>query len=82
MIKTTLIIQGMSCGMCEAHINDVIRRNFVVKKVASSHKKKRAEIISEQELDAQKLKEVIGATGYAVESISTESYEKKHWFGK
>ena len=32
MIKTTLKIDGMMCGMCEAHMNDVIRKNFKVKK--------------------------------------------------
>ena len=33
MIKTTLTIDGMMCGMCESHMNDVIRKNFTVKKV-------------------------------------------------
>jgi copper chaperone CopZ len=32
MIKTTIGIDGMMCGMCESHINDVIRREFKVKK--------------------------------------------------
>lgn len=32
MIKTTLKIDGMMCGMCESHMNDVIRKNFKVKK--------------------------------------------------
>ena len=26
MIKTTLKIDGMMCSMCEAHINEVIRK--------------------------------------------------------
>ena len=39
MIKTTVKVDGMMCGMCEAHINDAIRRNFNVKKVKSSHSK-------------------------------------------
>ena len=33
MIKTTLKIDGMMCGMCEAHMNDLIRKNFKVKKI-------------------------------------------------
>ena len=49
MIKTTIGIDGMVCGMCESHINDVIRREFKVKKVSSSHTKGIAEIISENE---------------------------------
>ena len=39
MIKTTLKIEGMMCSMCEAHINDVIRKAVPgAKKVSSSHK--------------------------------------------
>ena len=39
MVKTTLGIDGMMCGMCESHMNDAIRNNFDVKKVTSSHSK-------------------------------------------
>ena len=35
MIKTTLKIDGMMCGMCESHVNDAIRKAFpAVKKVS------------------------------------------------
>ena len=40
MIKTTLKIDGMMCGMCESHMNDVIRKNFKIKKVTSSARDK------------------------------------------
>lgn len=40
MQKITLKIDGMMCGMCESHINDVIRRTFPVKKVSSSQDRK------------------------------------------
>ena len=50
MIKTTLIIDGMMCGMCESHINDTIRQSFKIKKVASSHAKGTTEIISTSRL--------------------------------
>lgn len=33
MVKITLDIEGMACGMCEAHVNDAVRRVFPVKKV-------------------------------------------------
>ena len=36
MTKTILSIEGMQCGMCEAHVNDAIRNNFAVKKVTSA----------------------------------------------
>lgn len=32
MVKITLKIDGMSCGMCEAHINDAVRAAFRIKK--------------------------------------------------
>ena len=38
MVKTVLKIDGMMCGMCESHMNDLIRKNFKVKKVTSSAK--------------------------------------------
>ena len=59
MYKITLDVDGMACGMCEAHVNDAVRKAFQVKKVTSSHSKGRTEIISETELDADKLKAVI-----------------------
>lgn len=39
MIQTTVKVSGMACSMCEAHVNDTIRRAFSVEKVSSSHTK-------------------------------------------
>lgn len=69
MIKTVIKIDGMVCSMCESHINDVIRRNFDVKKVKSDRKKKETIIESEQILNHDKIKEVIEQTGYTLVSI-------------
>ena len=77
MIKTTLGIDGMMCGMCESHMNDAIRNNFKVKKVNSSHTNKTTEIISEGQLDEDKFKQGVADTGYTRTSINTEEYEKK-----
>jgi len=74
MIKTTLGIEGMMCGMCESHINNAIRNNFKVKKVNSSKNNGQTEIISEELLDKNKLKEV---TGYTLTSVNVEEYKKK-----
>ena len=35
MIKYTVTVEGMQCGMCEAHVNDAVRKAFPVKKVNS-----------------------------------------------
>lgn len=84
MIKTTLNIDGMMCGMCESHINDTIRKHFSVKKVTSSHTKGTAEIISDTALDENILRKEINNTGYKVVSVSSQPYEKKGFrlFGK
>ena len=38
MIKTTIKIEGMMCGMCEAHVCDAIRKAVpYAKKVKASH---------------------------------------------
>lgn len=83
MIQTNIGISGMMCGMCESHINDVIRQNFKIQKVTSSHKKGLTQVISQNELDTELIKKVIEATGYTVNSIESSEYEKKFsLFGK
>ena len=77
MTKTTIRIDGMMCGMCEAHVNDAVRREFSVKKVESSHSKGTTEIISDEALDEAKLREVVEKDGYKVLGITSEPYEKK-----
>lgn len=81
MEKIILEIDGMMCGMCESHINDVIRKNFKIKKVSSSHSKNRTEIISEDKIDEDSLKKAISDTGYQVITIAYEPYVKKGFFG-
>ena len=80
MIKTTVGIEGMSCGMCEAHINDVVRREFKVKSVKSSVKKKNSEIVSKEPIDEEKLRKALTDTGYTVTGITSEEYVKKGLF--
>lgn len=64
MVKTVLKIDGMMCGMCESHMNNLIRNLFQVKKVTSSAKDGETVIISEQELDMSKLETEIAGIGY------------------
>lgn len=80
MLKITLKIDGMMCGMCEAHVNDAIRATFPVKKVSSSHSKGETVILSEQDLSEEKLREAVEKTGYQVLSVSKTPYEKKGLF--
>lgn len=80
MIQTTVKVSGMACSMCEAHINDAIRRAFPVKKVTSSHSKGETVILSETPLDEAAIRETIDATGYTVGEIKAAPYEKKGFF--
>lgn len=50
MVKITVGIDGMACGMCEAHINEAVRNVFPVKKVTSSHTRKETVILAEREI--------------------------------
>ena len=80
MVKITVGIEGMACGMCEAHINEAVRNAFQVKKVASSHAKKQTVILAEKDIPEQELKSVVAKAGYDVVSVSNEPYEKKGLF--
>ena len=83
MIKTTVKINGMMCSMCEAHINDVIRKTVPgAKKIFASHTRGEASFLSEEAVDENLLKEAIAATGYDCLAVTAEPYEKKGWFGR
>ena len=81
MLKITLKIDEMMCGMCESHVNDAVRKAFPVKKVTSSHSKGEAVILTENDIDESALCSAINATGYEVKTVTKEPYEKKGLFG-
>lgn len=81
MIQTVIGIDGMMCDMCEAHINDAVRKNFPVKSAKSNRKKKQCVVVSEEALDEERIRKVIARTGYDLLSISSEPYQKKGLFG-
>lgn len=80
MVKITVGIEGMACGMCEAHISEAVRNAFRVKKVTSSRTKKQTVILAEQDIPEQELKSVVAKAGYDVVSVNSEPYEKKGLF--
>ena len=80
MIRTTVQVSGMVCGMCEAHVNDAVRSAFRVKKVSSSRSRGETIIESEEPLDREKLLQVIGNTGYVALSAAEEEITRKSLF--
>ncbi len=80
MVKTVLNIDGMMCGMCETHMNDLMRNKFNVKKVTSSAKKGETVVISKEDLDMAQVEKEISEIGYKLVSHTSEPYEKKGLF--
>ena len=66
----------MMCSMCEAHTNDVVRKNFSVKKVTSDHTKKQTVIFSEEEIQEEALRKVITGLGYDMGKMVKEPAKK------
>ncbi len=81
MLKITVKIDGMMCGMCESHVNDAVRRNFSVKKVTSSRSNGETVILTETDISEQQLCAAIEPIGYHVLAVTKEQYEKKGLFG-
>ena len=71
MWKYTVEVNGMMCGMCEAHVNDAVRKACPVKKVSSSRSKNQTVILSETELDTEAL-----ITPFAARAMRSERSRK------
>lgn len=64
MIRITVQVDGMMCGMCEAHVNDAIRRALPVKRVTSNHRRKETVILTEQDIPDSSIQKAIADSGY------------------
>lgn len=81
MYKTTVKIDGMMCGMCEAHVCDAIRKAVPsAKKVKASKAKKEATFISDEQIDSDLMEKTIKDTGYDFLGCVSEPYKKKGLF--
>ena len=82
MEKITVKIDGMMCGMCEAHICDALRAAFPdAKKVRASRRNGQATMLLGQVPDGSALEKAISDTGYTFVSFSSEPYKKRGLFG-
>lgn len=81
MIELIISVEGMKCGMCESHVNDVVRRVDGVKKVYSSHKKNHTIVVAEDTVDTQSILDAIKAQGYGVGGVQSKSFVKRGLFG-
>lgn len=76
MNKIILKINGMKCGMCEAHVNDLFRKNIKFKSIKSSHSKNETIIICENEYTKGELDKCLLNSGYIIENITYEKATK------
>ncbi|MBR2781686.1 MAG: cation transporter [Eubacteriaceae bacterium] len=78
MIRTTMKIDGMMCGMCETHVCDAIRKAVPsARKVTASRSKKEASFLTDGAVDTGALKAAVDATGYTCLSVESSPFEEK-----
>ena len=82
MVKIIIEIEGMHCGMCEAHVNDAVRKIAGVKKVKAAHARGRAEIIAEDESVKDACVNAVAALGYKTGETSVSEYSRKGLFSR
>lgn len=82
MTEIILNVEGMKCGMCESHVNDVVRRVDGVKKVSSSHVKGRTAVVAEDGVSREDILNAVAAQGYGVSLVEEKPYVKRGLFGR
>ena len=82
MKKIVMTVDGMMCGMCEAHVNDAVRKAVPdVRSVKSSHEKCETVILSESDC-SEAARAAIEGEGYHVLDVSVSDEPKKGFFAK
>lgn len=82
MTEVDLVIDGMMCGMCEAHIKDALRKRLPeAKHLKADHVNGTASFEIDEAMPEHMLRHEIEAElhplGYELTSISTKPVEKK-----
>ena len=79
MKKYVFSVLGMSCTMCESHINDAIRRTCDIDRIKSNRKKNETVVIADT-LDIEAIKKALSVLGYEAELKEEGEYEKQTFF--
>ena len=83
MVQVTVKIEGMACGMCEAHIKDTIRAAVpAARKLRASHAAGEAVFLCDEMPEEAALQAAIDNTGYRFLSMTAEPWHKKGFFGR
>ncbi len=71
-VTLTLHIDGMQCGMCEAHLCDTVRQHFSVRFVKASYKTGTVLLRAERDIPDDALHAAIDGTGYTLLSVTRQ----------
>ena len=82
MTKVNVRVDGMMCGMCEAHMCDAIRKAVPeASKVSASRKTGCVSFVTEGTVDEETLRKAVTDTGYTFGGVTTEPYRIKKFLG-
>jgi len=73
-------VEGMMCGMCEAHVNDALRKVPGVRKASANRGKKQAVVECDESVTDEALLKAVNDTGYAASDVRPAE-ERKGFFG-
>ena len=69
MNKYSLKVEGMMCGMCEAHVMDAVRNVVPTAKKVKASRKKNLVTFKAEEVDQELLIKTITETGYTASDL-------------
>ena len=69
MNKYSLKVEGMMCGMCEAHVMDAVRIVVPTAKKVKASRKKNLVTFKAEEVDQELLIKTITETGYTASDL-------------
>ena len=72
MVQIIVGIDGMACEMCEAHVNEAIKKVFGAEDVVSSHESNTTVFTAPEKVDEDKIRATIKEAGYEVTGITQE----------
>lgn len=80
MYRTTVIVDGMHCPMCESQVKSLVMKVLPQARLSASHKKGTLVIEDGFIPSGNLLRRALAEGGYEVKDLSTEKFEKKPGF--
>ena len=80
-VETTVQIDGMACGMGEAHVSDALRAKLPGYKISASHSRGTATLIGDTAPDEDTVRAALDGTGSRVQGIESAPHRRRGLFG-